>query len=82
MVSISVGGVEDIVKNHLHDHKVHAWLVPCTLMDMNKMVHMQAAASHLLQQVGDEGDAFFKSIVTTGETWNPRERGGTVQQEK
>ena len=33
-----------------------------------KMVRMQAA-SHLLQQFEDEGDAFLKSIVTTNETW-------------
>ncbi|PNF23389.1 hypothetical protein B7P43_G12945 [Cryptotermes secundus] len=68
MLSISVGSVEDIVKYHLHYRKVNAWWVPCTLMDMNKMVCMQAA-SHLLQQFEDEGDAFLKSTVTTNEMW-------------
>ena len=57
MLSISVGSVEDIVKYHLHYRKVNAWWVPCTLTDMNKMVRMQAA-SRLLQQFEDEGDAF------------------------
>jgi len=32
------------------------------------MVRMQAA-SHLLQQFEDKGDAFLKSVVTTDETW-------------
>ena len=32
------------------------------------MVRMQAA-SRLLQQFVDEGDAFLKSVVTTDETW-------------
>ena len=68
MLSISVGSVEDIVKYHLHYHKVNAQWVPRTLTDMNKMVHMQAA-SCLIQQFEDEGDAFLKSIVTTDETW-------------
>lgn len=68
MLSISVGSVEDIVKYHLHYCKVNARWVPHTLMDMNKMVCMQAA-SRLLQQFEDEGDAFLKSIVTTDETW-------------
>jgi len=68
MLSISVGSVEDIVKYHLHYRKVNARWVPRTLTDVNKMVRMQAA-SCLLQQFEDEGDAFFKSIVTTDETW-------------
>jgi len=68
MLSISVGSVEDIVKYHLHYRKVNARRVPHTLTDMNKMVRMQAA-SRLLQQFEDEGDAFFKSMVTTDETW-------------
>ena len=68
MLSISVGSVEDIVKYHLHYHKVNAQWVPRTLTDVNKMVRMQAA-SHLLQQFEDEGDAFLKSIVTTDEMW-------------
>ncbi|PNF23491.1 hypothetical protein B7P43_G07719 [Cryptotermes secundus] len=38
------------------------------LTDVNKMVRMKAA-SRLLQQFEDEGDAFLKSIVTTDETW-------------
>jgi hypothetical protein len=53
MLSISVGSVEDIVKNHLLYRKVNARWVPCTLMDVNKMVRMQAA-SRLLQQFEDE----------------------------
>lgn len=68
MLSISVGSVEDIVKYHLHYRKVNARWVPRTLTDVNKMVRMQAA-SRLLQQFEDEGDAFLKSIVTTDETW-------------
>ncbi|PNF41429.1 hypothetical protein B7P43_G13783 [Cryptotermes secundus] len=68
MLSISVGSVEDIVKYHLHYRKVNAWWVPRTLTNVNKMVHMQAA-SCLLQQFEDEGDAFLKSIVTTNEMW-------------
>jgi hypothetical protein len=68
MLSISVGSVEDIVKNHRHYRKVNAWWLPRTLTDVNKMVHMQAA-SHLLQQFEDEGDAFLKSIVITDKTW-------------
>jgi len=68
MLSISVGSVEDIVKYHVHYRKVNARWVPHTLTDVNKMVRMQAA-SRLLQQFEDEGDAFFKSIVTTDETW-------------
>ena len=59
MLYISVGSVGDIVKNHLHCGKVNALWVPRTLMDMNKMVCMQAA-SHLLRQFEDEGDAFLK----------------------
>ncbi|PNF30276.1 hypothetical protein B7P43_G01229 [Cryptotermes secundus] len=66
MLSISVGSVEDTVKYHLHYRKVNARWVPRTLMDMNKMVCMQAA-SHLLHQFEDKGDAFLKSIVTTDE---------------
>ncbi|PNF35252.1 hypothetical protein B7P43_G06857 [Cryptotermes secundus] len=54
MLPISVGSVEDIVKYHLHYRKVNAWWIPRTLLDMNKMVRMQAA-SHLLQQFEDEG---------------------------
>jgi len=68
MLSISVGSVEDIVKYHLHYRKVNARWVPRTLTDVNKMVCMQAA-SRLLQQFEDEGDAFLKSIVTTHEKW-------------
>ena len=68
MLSISVGSVEDIVKYHLHYRKVNARWVPRALTDVNKMVRMQAA-SRLLQQFEDEGDAFLKSIVTTDETW-------------
>jgi len=68
MLSISVGSVEDIVKYHLHYRMVNARWLPRTLTDANKMVRMQAA-SRLLQQSDDEGDAFFKSIVTTDETW-------------
>ncbi|PNF22599.1 hypothetical protein B7P43_G11512 [Cryptotermes secundus] len=68
MLSISVGSVEDIMKYHLQYRKVNAWWVPCTLMDVNKMVQMQVA-SCLLQQFEDEGDAFLKSTVTTDETW-------------
>ncbi|PNF43973.1 hypothetical protein B7P43_G00914 [Cryptotermes secundus] len=68
IVSISVGSVEDILKYHLHYHKVNAWWVPRTLTDVNKMVHMQAA-SRLLQKFEDEGDAFLKSKMTTDETW-------------
>ncbi|PNF20035.1 hypothetical protein B7P43_G05809 [Cryptotermes secundus] len=68
MLSISVGSVEDIVKYQLHYRKVIAQWVPRTLTDVNKMVRMQAA-SHLLQQFEDEGDAVLKSIVTTDETW-------------
>ena len=68
MLSISVGSVEDIVKYHLHYCKVNARWVPHTLTDVNKMVRMQAA-SRLLQQFEDKGDAFLKSIVTTDETW-------------
>ena len=68
MLSISVGSVEDIVKYHLHYCKVNARWVPRTLTDVNKMVCMQAA-SRLLQQFEDEGDAFLKSTVTTDETW-------------
>jgi len=67
MLSISAGSVEDIVKYHLHYGKVNARWVPRTLTDVNKMVRMQAA-SRLLQQFEDEGDAFLKSIVTTDET--------------
>ncbi|PNF24602.1 hypothetical protein B7P43_G03085, partial [Cryptotermes secundus] len=67
-LSISVGSVEYIVKYHLHYCKMNARWVPHTLTDMNKMVHMQAA-SHLLQQFEDEGEAFLKSIVTTDQTW-------------
>ena len=47
---------------------MNARWVPRTLTDVNKMVRMQAA-SCLLQQFEDEGDAFLKSIVTTDETW-------------
>jgi hypothetical protein len=54
MLSISVGSLEDIVKNHLHYRKVNARWVPRTLTDVNKMVRMQAA-SRLLQQFEDEG---------------------------
>ena len=68
MLYISVGSVGDIVKNHLHCGKVNALWVPRTLMDMNKMVCMQAA-SRLVQQFEDECDAFLKSIVNTDETW-------------
>ncbi|PNF22742.1 hypothetical protein B7P43_G06660 [Cryptotermes secundus] len=68
MLSIGVGSVEDIMKYHLHYRKVNARWVPRTLTDVNKMVRMQVA-SRLLQQFEDEGDAFFKSIVTTDETW-------------
>ena len=68
MLSISVGSVEDIVKYHLHCRKVNVRWVPHTLTDVNKIGRMQAA-SHLLQQFEDEGDAFLKSIVTTDETW-------------
>jgi hypothetical protein len=59
MLSISVDSVEAIVKSHLKYRKVNARKVPCTLMDVNKMVHVQAA-SHLLQQFEDEGNAFLK----------------------
>jgi len=62
MLSISVGSVEDIVK-YLHYRKVNARWVRCTLTDVNKMVRMQAA-SRLLQQFEDEGDAFLKSIYS------------------
>ncbi|PNF16098.1 hypothetical protein B7P43_G03293 [Cryptotermes secundus] len=37
MLSISVGSVEDIMKYHLHYHKVNAQWVPRTLTDVNKM---------------------------------------------
>ena len=47
---------------------MNARWVPRTLRDVNKIVRMQAA-SRLLQQFEDEGDAFLKSIVTTDETW-------------
>ncbi|PNF33864.1 hypothetical protein B7P43_G07226 [Cryptotermes secundus] len=67
MLSISVGSVEDIMKYHLHYRKVNARWVQRTLTDVNKMVRMQAA-SCLLQQFEDEGEAFLKSIVTTVET--------------
>ncbi|PNF31849.1 hypothetical protein B7P43_G08910 [Cryptotermes secundus] len=43
MLSISVGSVQDIVKYHLHYHKVNARWVPGTLTDVNKMVRMQVA---------------------------------------
>jgi hypothetical protein len=43
---------------------------PRTLTDVNKMVRMQAA-SRLLQQFED-GDAFFKSLVTTDESHRKR----------
>ena len=67
MLSIGVGSGEDIVKN-LHYVKVNARWVTRTLTDVNKMLRMQAAI-RLLQQFEDEGDSFFKSIVTTDETW-------------
>ena len=57
MLSISVGSVEDIVKKHLYYGKVNARWVPRTLTDVNKMVRMEAA-SRLLQQFEDEGNAF------------------------
>ncbi|PNF14817.1 hypothetical protein B7P43_G06333 [Cryptotermes secundus] len=68
MLSISVGSVQDIVKYHLHYRKVNARWVPRTLTDVNKMVRMQVA-SRLLQQFEDEGDAFFKSIVSYCLSW-------------
>jgi hypothetical protein len=43
MLSIHVGSVEDIMKNHMHYRKVNAQWVPHTLTDVNKMVRMQAA---------------------------------------
>ena len=60
ILSISVGSVENIVKYHLHFGRVNARWVPRTLTDVNKMVRMEAA-SRLLQQFEDEGDAFLKS---------------------
>jgi len=68
MLFIRVCSVEDIVKYHLHYRKVNARWVPRTLTDVNKMVRV-LAASRLLQQFEDEGDAFLKSVVTTDETW-------------
>jgi hypothetical protein len=37
MLSISVGSVEDIVKNHLHYRKVNARWVPRTLTDVTRL---------------------------------------------
>jgi hypothetical protein len=90
MLSISVGSVGDIIKNHLHYRKVNTRWVPATLTDVNKMVRVQAPSRFLLQSV--EGDAFLKYIVTTDETWvhysipesqqSSREWQHTIQQEK
>ncbi|PNF26459.1 hypothetical protein B7P43_G15948 [Cryptotermes secundus] len=48
MLSFSVGSVEDIMKYHLHYHKVNARWVPRTLTDVKKIVCMQDD-SHLIQ---------------------------------
>jgi hypothetical protein len=51
-----------IMKKHLHYRKVNARWVPHTLMDVNKMVCMQAAVIFY-------SSLKMKSIVTTDETW-------------
>lgn len=67
-LQISVGSVEEIIKNKLEYRKVSARWIPRLLTEEHKLNRLQITSS-LLQRYEREADEFLDSIVITDETW-------------